>query len=245
MKAQRKKESDLPVSFPEVSFQGQALVLNAMPFERWLELGKVLGQIEGAVQFWIGDYLNAGEKAYGEKYSQAVDAKEADRWKHYAWVARSVKSVYRKHHLSYKHHEVVAPLETAAEQTKWLDDAIKNNWSVSELRQRIRLFREPPPKLDWHETGEGLDVAPDPEPEFQEVADVRHSYYTETAEHVRADFAPAPPVDTASAFRHLFALVKALRTAEKGHDDATAVRLRTSLDIFIAQHERREEQEPE
>src|SRR5262249_16957253 len=104
-----------------------------------------------------------------------------------------------------------------------------------------RLFRNPPPKLDWHETGDVPEVVPDLEPEFEEVATVRHSYQ-ETVEHVRADFTPEPPVDTAAAFRHLFALVKALRLAEKGDDVPEGAGLRRSLDVFIATHERREEQ---
>lgn len=30
--------------------------------------------IEGAVQWWVGDWLNFGERKYGEKYAQGMDA---------------------------------------------------------------------------------------------------------------------------------------------------------------------------
>src|SRR5262245_45640728 len=215
MKAQRKKKRDLPVSFPEVSFQRQALVLNAMPFERWLELGKVLGQIEGAVQFWIGDYLNSGKRAYGEKYSQAVEAKEADRWTHYAWVARSVPEILRKHILSYKHHEAVAPLETTAEQTKWLDEAVKNKWTVHELRQRIRLFREPPPKLDFHDTSDGPAIAPEVEAKF-EMNVKPQRYYLEIPKKIGDLAVSSEKLSADGDFKHLIDLVRALRTAVRG-----------------------------
>src|SRR5262249_22032328 len=120
--------TDLSVVFPEVTFQRQALDVKAMPFERWLRLMQVLERIEDSTQFWIGDGLNAGERAYGEKYSQAINQGQADRWRHYAWVARSV--CLRKH-ISYKHHEAVAPLDPK-DQAKWLDEAIANKWSVHE-----------------------------------------------------------------------------------------------------------------
>jgi len=33
-----------------------------LPFDHWLRLGDILKVAEGAVQFWIGDYLNYGER---------------------------------------------------------------------------------------------------------------------------------------------------------------------------------------
>ena len=54
-----------------------------------------LQAMEGAVQLWIGDTLNIGEAAYGEKYAQAVDPIQANTWKQYAWVARSIEKSTR------------------------------------------------------------------------------------------------------------------------------------------------------
>ena len=242
MKRARDTQSDLPVSFPEVVFQRRALVLKGMPFERWLELGKVLGEIEDAVQFWIGDYLNDGEKAYGEKYAQAVDVKQARAWANYAWVARSVPKSLRKD-ISYKHHEAVAPLDPK-DQAKWLTDAVDNKWPVSELRTRIRLFRNPPPKLDCRDSGDGPEVLPDPEPEFQEVAEVRPSYhYSEIPERVVTDV-PSEKVSTDGDLKHLIGLVRSLRTAVRGDlsrgikpDAAAASRYWGALDTFLARFE--------
>src|SRR5262245_24495729 len=130
MERARKSTADLPVVFPEVAFQQRALISKGMSFERWLELGKILAHIESAVQFYIGDYLNIGEKAYGEKYSQAVDEKQAQLWTHYAWVARSVAPCLRKHDLSYKHYEAVASLDER-DQERWLSKAVKNKWGFT------------------------------------------------------------------------------------------------------------------
>jgi hypothetical protein len=38
------------------------------------------------------------------------DEQQADTWKQYAWVARSVEKYLRKDLLTYKHHQEVAPL---------------------------------------------------------------------------------------------------------------------------------------
>jgi len=64
----------------------------------------------------------------------------AATWMHYAWVAGAVETCLRKQVLSYKHHEVVAPLPPP-EQEAWLTKAIEEDWSVRELRAEIRRAR--------------------------------------------------------------------------------------------------------
>jgi hypothetical protein len=110
-----------------------------LTYAEWYSLKQHLEQWEAGIQWYIGDYLNYGEHAYGEKYAQAVGPEQAATWRHYAWVAASLEMCLRKHNLSYKHHEVVAPLPPT-EQTQWLELAAKSNpkWSVHELRSRIR-----------------------------------------------------------------------------------------------------------
>jgi hypothetical protein len=237
MKQARKAQDDLSVSFPEVAFQRQALVLKGISFKRWVELGKVLSEIEDAMQFWIGDYLNAGENAFGEKYSQAVDEKQADRWTHYAWVARSVKSVYRKHNLSYKHHEAVAPLQPK-DQVKWLDKAEKNKWKVHKLREQIRLFREPQRKVDFQEPLDPPPISIETEESEGHEEDAEQIIITSTARS-NLEF----------EFKQLVDLCRALILAEKGNlaqgikpNAEDRVRLFTALQVFIGSHDRHEEQ---
>lgn len=115
----------------------------ALSFEDWLHLGEMLKVAEGSMQFWLGDYLNYGEKNYGEKYAQAVDARQAETWKHYAWVAASVQKCTRVHDLSWAHHREVAKLDTK-KQVEWLERAEKKGWSSRELKAAIRSGKSDP-----------------------------------------------------------------------------------------------------
>jgi hypothetical protein len=58
----------------------------------------------------------------------------------YAWVAGKVEISLRKEILTYKHHEVVAPLPPP-EQEAWLTKAIEEDWSVHELRAAIKAAK--------------------------------------------------------------------------------------------------------
>lgn len=75
-------------------------------------------------QWWVGDWLNYGERAYGEKYAQAMDVTglEYDTLSSYRWVAAEIEPCLRKQKLSWSHHKEVAALEPA-EQAEWLDRA--------------------------------------------------------------------------------------------------------------------------
>lgn len=103
-------------------------------FGEWEKCGSFLDRIEGAVQFWIGDWLNYGEKAYGEKYAQAVSPTQAETWQHYAWVSNSVESCIRIQDLSYSHHLQVAKIFDRLEP----DPAVraKQQQTQSELLQQ-------------------------------------------------------------------------------------------------------------
>ena len=107
-----------------------------MPIEEWIEYGKTLNRVKGAIQWWIGDYLMLSDKIYGETYAQAVGEAQAKTWKNYKWVASKVDTFTRVESLSWAHHSVVAPLRFS-EQGRWLFEAEKNAWSVRELREAI------------------------------------------------------------------------------------------------------------
>ncbi len=235
---QAKKHNSLMVAPPGVQISPVGLQIKAkLSYSQWSELVGGLQRAHRSILWLLGDALCWGEDTFGEEFSQAISEYSRGAQYNATWVSRQIEISRRRENLSWSHHAEVAMLDRD-EQDRFLQEAIDHGWGVHELRGAVRLFRNPPPKLDWHETG---DVPPGPQPEFQEVSELRHSYYTETAEQVRADFTPAPPVDVRAEFRHLFGLVRALRIAERGHDDQTAVRLRTSLDIFISQHERQEQ----
>ena len=60
---------DAPLHLGHFALDGTGLVVTGSPpYEEWERCGAVLHQIDGAVQWWLGDWLNYGEHAYGEKY---------------------------------------------------------------------------------------------------------------------------------------------------------------------------------
>jgi hypothetical protein len=69
--------------------------------------------MEGSVQFWIGDWLNYGRKAYERgKYEKALEKLEYEprTLRVYAYVANQVNSLIRNNNLTFNHHRTVAPL---------------------------------------------------------------------------------------------------------------------------------------
>lgn len=110
-------------------------------FEVWQAYGEGLKRVEGAIQWVIGDWLNFGEHAYGEKYSQALELwpeTEYETLKKLAAVSNRVEKGNRLPLLSWTHHFQVAYLEPA-EQRRWLADAQTKDWSVRDLRNQIKL----------------------------------------------------------------------------------------------------------
>ncbi|MGH7178293.1 MAG: hypothetical protein ACREJC_13010 [Tepidisphaeraceae bacterium] len=100
-------------------------------------VGRVLGTVKQSLQLAIGGFINWLEREYGEEASQIIDYETFgdDRtvmvWR---WVDEKVPlEVRRLDQLSFTHHQVVAVLEPE-HQTEWLERAVINGWSVSQLK---------------------------------------------------------------------------------------------------------------
>ena len=93
--------SDVGVTFTE-----------EIPFQDWSRLMETLSRMETAFQFAIGDALVYGQAAYGEKYSQAMDAtgQSYQALANYCWVSKSVPIGVRQPGLSWTHHRIVATI---------------------------------------------------------------------------------------------------------------------------------------
>lgn len=116
-----------------------------LSFAKWEEVGEFLQMSEGAVQWWIGDWLNYGEFSYGEKYAQAISAAEVtgravDTMRSYQYVSERVKLCARRTSLPWGHHRDVASLEPDV-QDRLLALAENNAWTRSELREAIRALK--------------------------------------------------------------------------------------------------------
>ena len=117
------------------------------------------------------------------------------------------------------------------EQDKFLQAAVEKKLSVHELRAAVRLLQKPQPKIDWQEPADSPEI---PMPETEE--------YPEVEEQIL----PCERPDIEREFKHLLNLVKALLVAERGNlargskpNEQEAIRLRTALDLFIAEHEQK------
>lgn len=130
VKAQAKHVQNLPA----FDLTPKGLTVNApITYKEWTVELNVLRQMEGAIQWWIGDCLNYGERRWGEKYAQAVNEAEAKNWQRYASVAARYEITHRCVNLSWTHHLVVAYLDEPT-RDELLQRAATFQWSVRDLK---------------------------------------------------------------------------------------------------------------
>lgn len=110
----------------------------ALPFERWIEIGCTISGYHEASLWWLGDWLNHGQRMYGRryKYGVAVTGLDAHTLRNYAMVARRFEMSRRRDKLSFHHHAELCALPTD-EQDRWLDRAEQGAWTRNELRRRL------------------------------------------------------------------------------------------------------------
>ncbi len=122
------------------SLNATGLLVSGDPsYDEWEKCGSFIQRVEGAVQFWIGDWLNYGEKAYGEKYAQAVSEQQQGAWENYAWVANAIETSIRIEDLTWSHHLQVAKFSDTPEiQRELLQEAAAKQLSVSDFKALIR-----------------------------------------------------------------------------------------------------------
>jgi N6-adenosine-specific RNA methylase IME4 len=116
------------------------LIVAGQPtLSEWEGCGRVLARIEGAVQFWIGDWVNYGAHTYHEKYDEVVDALGFDRQtvKNYAYVAQNIPSSRRRDDVLFSVHSEVAPLPLD-KQAEILARAAAEDLTVRAVRDIVR-----------------------------------------------------------------------------------------------------------
>lgn len=115
----------------------------------WSECGEWLKRAEKAVGFWIGDWLNYGERKWGEMYAQAMEETGLDyqTLRNYKATSANVDLYLRKDNLSFTHHATVAPL-APEEQRMFLEAAAPKNGdkkptlTVEELKKEIKAHKK-------------------------------------------------------------------------------------------------------
>ena len=110
-----------------------------LPFEAWTYLGIKIARYSNGSRWWLGDWLLFGRHKYGSRYRDAIDATGLDyqTLRNYAVVARRFEPSRRREMLSFQHHAEVCALDDE-NQDRWLDRAIADGWSRSQLRRRLR-----------------------------------------------------------------------------------------------------------
>jgi hypothetical protein len=132
---------------------------DGLPFNDWRRLGQRLARMGDSSKWWIGDWLCYGER-YRRDYRTAMEELDRtfDALRSYAYVSSKVTSATRVADLSWSHHRLVARLDPA-EQARWLDDALRQGWSVRELEQALAEGHSPrPPTLTLRAVGELHDL---------------------------------------------------------------------------------------
>jgi hypothetical protein len=128
------------------AFTPTGLILPAdLTFKAWEDIGHQLCGIEQARQWWIGDWINYGERRYGEKYAQALDVTglALSTLQSCAYVAGRVELAARRQLVPWSLHAEVAKLEPA-EREAILDRVEAEGMSRAALRLALKAADESP-----------------------------------------------------------------------------------------------------
>ena len=135
----------------------QLVIDEDIEFDQWLRIGGFLWTLEGGVMWWLGDWLNFGERKYGETYAQAAEITgyKVQTLKNAAWVASQYESSTRVDDLSFSHHQAVASLPPK-DRKELLKKADGEKWDCREMERRARARKtlkemEKRPDLLWSE----------------------------------------------------------------------------------------------
>lgn len=117
--------------------------------EEWLAMGPRLGGVAKALHFWIGDWLNEGERKWGEMYAQAMSDTDFGYYTltRDVWVCKSIPREIRRPELFFTHHWHVAALD-AEKQSEMLDKAVEEEWSSGRLKEEVQKLTPQPDETE-------------------------------------------------------------------------------------------------
>lgn len=137
-----------------------------MDLAEWTEAGRRLGTMGRCGQWGLGDWIRYGNAKFGERYSRAtrITGYDVQTLMNMVYVASRYEISRRRETLSWSHHETLAPLDPA-EQESWLDRVVAEKLSVADLRTELRSARrggEAPAKSSreslQQQQAEGADI---------------------------------------------------------------------------------------
>ena len=147
-----------PFDVPRFKLDGLSLTMEwGTTKPEWESAGRILGKLNKANTFWIGDWHIAGVSAgftRGDLYDEAERITGLDRETLYQAVnlCKHVLGAQRRMDLSPSHHVAVAALPPA-QQEKFLEQAVANKWSHKKLRDVVQgRFSPEPEEIEMSES---------------------------------------------------------------------------------------------
>lgn len=138
---EKKHKSFLVV--PHCTFKATGLEIEPnLPLREWRSIGELLKEIEGSVQWWIGDWLNYGKRTYGETYAEVATETgyQVETLRNAVWVAGKFETSSRDDVLTWGHHKAVASL-SPVEQRIALHQAKSEGLNVRETERLARHWK--------------------------------------------------------------------------------------------------------
>lgn len=130
---------DIPLTIAGVTSHLGLSLPEGLPRDQWEAIGRDLRGVEHSVMWWVGDWLNYGEREYGETYSEAVKATgySYDTCRQAKWVSSEFPELCgRQHNLSFSHHLEAARLPTES-RAEFLTACADNGWSHKDARAEV------------------------------------------------------------------------------------------------------------
>ena len=149
------------VTHSKAKFELNKLIIDeTITLDEWKSLGQSLRQVEGSVQFWIGDWARFGEKqGFTGKYVspkvydelEEITGYSRSALKDFRSVATRIDSSCRQDDVSFEHHRFVAQLPPE-QQKEFLQKVSEENLTVKELREEVKQFKNQNNEMTQEET---------------------------------------------------------------------------------------------
>lgn len=141
MELVRYEENNQDMVVGGFTLSATGLAITGSPtFEEFDQLGQYLRRVHTGYQWWWGDWLNYGEGAYGERFSQALEATdwEESTLRQYSWVAKNVQQENRLIGVPFGHYvNGLASLEPA-EQKVWAERIIAEDLTQGQFVAQLK-----------------------------------------------------------------------------------------------------------
>lgn len=113
-----------------------------LEYPDWVTSGRRLGAMGRCSPWWLGDWIRYGNARFGERYARAsrITGYDVQTLMNMVYVASRYEISRRRENLSWSHHETLAALDED-DQEHWLDRAVGERLSVSDLRVELRSVR--------------------------------------------------------------------------------------------------------